>query len=206
MFWTSSHGEVREGPGPSEGTFSYFFSGSVRAPNRFPTLVTRGRPGWGIAITDRDLGIDRERIRETRHRSSSRASWTLARMPTSSVCDRRSRRSSTSRLRHGIRTTMSSTPIADRTSQHLLTIFDRSERSRTSFDARGNFPRARSIPRSLRDRVRPRKLGHVRSRERHEQLRSNPFDLRTSPRVRSEKISADRIDELQGSHPFFSCI
>ena len=40
---------------------------------------------------------------------------------------------------------MGSTPITDRSSQHLLTIFDRSERSRTSFDARGKFPRARSI-------------------------------------------------------------
>jgi hypothetical protein len=43
MFWTSRHGEVREGPDPPEGTFSYFFSGSVRAPNR-----SRNHPpgGW----------------------------------------------------------------------------------------------------------------------------------------------------------------
>jgi hypothetical protein len=43
MFWTSRHGEVREGPGPSEGTFRDFFSGSVRAPNRFPEPL----PGRG---------------------------------------------------------------------------------------------------------------------------------------------------------------
>jgi hypothetical protein len=36
MFSTPRHGEVRGGPHPWEGTFFDFFSGSVRAPNRFP--------------------------------------------------------------------------------------------------------------------------------------------------------------------------
>jgi hypothetical protein len=36
MFSTPRHGRVREGPHPWEGTFFDFFSGSVRAPNRFP--------------------------------------------------------------------------------------------------------------------------------------------------------------------------
>jgi len=36
MFSTSRHGEVRGVPDPWEVTFFTFFSGSVRAPNRFP--------------------------------------------------------------------------------------------------------------------------------------------------------------------------
>ncbi len=51
MFSTPRHGEVRGVRTPWEGTFFTFFSGSVRAPNRFPTPPPghpRNPPGGGV--------------------------------------------------------------------------------------------------------------------------------------------------------------
>jgi hypothetical protein len=86
MFSTPRHGEVRGGPGPWEGTFFTFFSGSVRAPNRFPGLATRGGGREGSWIGESrsvtaTLASTANGFAETRHRSSSRSSLTLDRIP-----------------------------------------------------------------------------------------------------------------------------
>ena len=140
---------------PGRALFSLFFRG------RFG-LRTGSRP-WppgegGGGILD---GGSRSRIAtsastangfaETRHRSSSRSSLALDRIP---IADR-VRAELASNLARSASTwhkdNHRSDPIADRNSQHLLTIFDRSERSRTSFDARGKLSASSIDLRSLRD-------------------------------------------------------
>jgi len=73
------------GSGTLGGHFFHFFFGVGSGFEPVPGLATRGGgPGIGIEVRDLDLGIDRERIRETSLRSSSRASWSLAHIRNSS--------------------------------------------------------------------------------------------------------------------------
>ena len=163
MFSTSRHGEVRGGPGPWEGTFFTFFSGSVRAPNRFPAWPPGEGGSWG---RDRGPGP------RPRHRSRTDSRYCSAIVIASIVVTRshserfdvrsRSRRSSPGRLRHGIKSTTRHRSIASSTSHDLLTIFDRSERSRTSFDARGKFS-ASSIDTSRTSHASPTSQARTRS-------------------------------------------
>lgn len=129
--------------------FRLFFGvGSGSEPVPGPGHPGRGEGGSWIGESrsvTATLASTANGFAETRHRSSSRSSLALDRIP---IADR-VRAELASNLARSASTWHKDrpriNPITDRSSQHLLTIFDRSERSRTSFDARGNFPRARSI-------------------------------------------------------------
>jgi len=191
------------GSGTLGGHFFHFFFGVGSGSEPVPGLATRGGGSWG---RDRGPGP------RPRHRSRTDSRYCSAIVIASIVVTRshserfdvrsRSRRSSPGRLRHGIKSTTRHRSIASSTSHDLLTIFDRSERSRTSFDARGNFPRARSVSDRATRSVRPRKLGHIRSRECLMQLRSILIDLRTSRRIGNFFLRSHRRPDSRTSHFF----
>jgi hypothetical protein len=207
MFSTPRHGEVRGVRTPWEGTFFGFFSGSVRAPNRFPGLATRG--GGEGGILDREsrsvtatLASTANGFAETRHRSSSRSSLALDRIPIADrvraeLASNLARSASTwHKDQHGIDSdhgSILSTPPHDLRSLGAIANFVR--RSRKFFRELDRSPiAARS--------VRPRKLGHIRSRECYERLRSILIDLRIQrPRGKNFRGSHRRIN--RSSHHFF---
>jgi hypothetical protein len=145
------------GSGTLGGHFFRFFFGVGSGSEPVPGP---GHPGRGsLEILDREsrsvtatLASTANGFAETRHRSSSRSSLALDRIP---IADR-VRAELASNLARSASTwhkdNHRSDPITDRNSHDLLTIFDRSERSRTSFDARGKLSASSIGLRSLRDR------------------------------------------------------
>jgi len=196
MFSTPRHGEVREGPHPWEGTFFGFFSGSVRAPNRFPGLATRGggilgRESRSVTAT---LASTANGFAETRHRSSSRSSLALDRIPIADrvraeLASNLARSASTwHKDQHGIDSdhgSILSTPPHDLRSLGAIANFVRRSRKK--------FPRARSVS----DRCAIGPTSQARTHSLARMFEAAPIDPDRSPnsRDRSEKISADRIDE-----------
>jgi len=184
MFSTSRHGEVRGVRTPWEGTFFTFFSGSVRAPNRFPAWPPGEGGSWA-----RDRGPGPRPRHRSRTDSRDLSSFLIASIVVTRshseliACIFDPHRQSRSRCRSGIKSTIGT--IRSRLAPLMTS--SRSSIARSDRELRSTlaekFPRARSIPRALRTRVRPRKLGHDRSRDRHEQLRSILIDLRTSRRI-----------------------
>jgi len=162
MFSTSSHGEVRGGPGPSEGTFFTFFSGSVRASNRFPAWPPgegdRGSGSRSVTSTSASIANGFARPLFVPHREHRGHSLTFG----THRVHLRSASTIACAVSIGHKVHHRYDPIAARTSHDLLTIFDRSERSRTSFDARGKFS-ASSIDPSSTSHSSPTSQARTRS-------------------------------------------